>query len=303
MSVRFVKTLEEVRRLQKLYAQPEFEQFRGISAVFETDPDVIAAVLPPPLKPTDNPIASVSVSHIGLSNGLQPFGAAGLSVQCEYEGIVGDYPLTMPMSTDSAVIFGRELYGEPKKVADIQVRRNGDNIVGTVQRYGITYIELQGDVVEAGEPGDSGESSRFYFKYMPAPDGNGFDNDPVLVRVRHTGKTRLVERLDGEVLLRESAHDPVADIPMRKLLSMSYAEGDTYTHGEFPVSRSCRSCSARPTTWNSWRPRELPSASSRLARQGRRGRRPRSWRSWLTRRRSGRWATTKRDNPPVDAPA
>jgi len=232
MSVRFVKTLEEVRRLQKLYAQPEFEQFRGISAVFETDPDVIAAVLPPPLKPTDNPIASVSVSHIGLSNGLQPFGAAGLSVQCEYEGIVGDYPLTMPMSTDSAVIFGRELYGEPKKVADIQVRRNGDNIVGTVQRYGITYIELQGDVVEAGEPGDSGESSRFYFKYMPAPDGNGFDNDPVLVRVRHTGKTRLVERLDGEVLLRESAHDPVADIPMRKLLSMSYAEGDTYTHGE-----------------------------------------------------------------------
>jgi acetoacetate decarboxylase len=30
---------------------------------------------------------------------------------------VGDYPLTMPMSTDSAVIFGRELYGEPKKIS------------------------------------------------------------------------------------------------------------------------------------------------------------------------------------------
>ena len=49
---RYVKTLEDVRRLQKLYAEPEFEQHRGISGVYETDPEIIAAVLPPPLKPT-----------------------------------------------------------------------------------------------------------------------------------------------------------------------------------------------------------------------------------------------------------
>ena len=67
---------------------------------------------------------------------------------------------------------------------------------------------------------------------MPAPDGRGFDNDPVLVRVRHTGHTRLIERLEGEVLLRESPHDPVADIPIREVLGVSYSEGDTYTHGE-----------------------------------------------------------------------
>lgn len=229
---RYVKTLEDVRRLQKLYAEPEFEQHRGISGVYETDPEIIAAVLPPPLKPTDRPLVSVGVSHIGLSNTLQPFGSAGLSVRCEYEGLVGDYPLTMPMSTDSAVVFGRELYGEPKKVAAIEVRTEGDEIVGTVERYGTTYIELRGTVVEEGEPGDAGESSRFYFKFMPAPDGNGFDNDPVLVRVRHTGHTRVVRRLEGTITLRESAHDPVVDIPVRKQLRLAYSEGDVYTHGE-----------------------------------------------------------------------
>ena len=232
MQLRYVKTLEEVRGFQKLYATPEFEQFRGLSASFRTDPEVIAAVLPPPLEPTDEPIASVSVSHIGLSNTLQPFGAAGLSVRCRYEDIVGDYPITMPMSTDSAVIFGRELYGEPKKVANIHVRRDGDELTGTVERYGTVYIEIRGRAAEQLEPGESRESSRFYFKFMPAPDGDGFDNDPVLVRVRHTGHTRLVERLEGDVLLRESPHDPVADIPIREVLNVGYAEGDTYTHGE-----------------------------------------------------------------------
>ncbi len=232
MPLRYVKTLEEVRRLQKLYAAPAFEQFRGVAASFRTDPDVVAALLPPPLEPASEPIVSVSVSHIGLSNTLQPFGAGGLNLRCRYEDIIGDYPLTMPMSTDSAVIFGRELYGEPKKVANIHVRRDGDEITGAIERYGRVYIEVRGRVVERLDPGESPETSRFYFKFMPAPDGRGFDNDPVLVRVRHTGRTRLVERLAGEVLLRESPHDPVADIPIREMLSVNYSEGDTYTHGE-----------------------------------------------------------------------
>ncbi|HJM76223.1 MAG TPA: acetoacetate decarboxylase family protein, partial [Dehalococcoidia bacterium] len=134
MQLRYVKTLEETVELQQLYAQPAFERSRGISAVYRTDPEIIAKVLPPPLQPTDEPLVTVSVSHIGASNTLQPFGAAGLVVAAQYEGIAGSYPLTMPMSTDSTVIFGRELYGEPKKLAETVVQRDGDTIVGTVQR-------------------------------------------------------------------------------------------------------------------------------------------------------------------------
>ena len=161
-----------------------------------------------------------------------PFGAAGLVVRCRYKDIVGFYPLTMPMSTDAAVIFGRELYGEPKKVAEINVLENDGKFVGTVQRYGVTYMEIQGQSCEILDGGDSGIQNRFYFKYMPAPDGVGFDNDPVLVRVRHTGSTRRAERLEGELILRESDHDPVADVPILDIRSVMYSEGDSYTHGE-----------------------------------------------------------------------
>ena len=37
---------------------------------------------------------------------------------------------------------------------------------------------------------------------------------------------------DGEIILRESAHDPLVDIPIRKLLHMEFAEGASKTGGE-----------------------------------------------------------------------
>ena len=85
MKLRYVKTLEQVRQLQNLYAEPAFESFRSLSVSFETDPEVIKAVLPPPLEPDEQPLASASISRIGTSNTLQPFGAAGLSVRCRYK--------------------------------------------------------------------------------------------------------------------------------------------------------------------------------------------------------------------------
>ena len=218
--------------MQRLYAAPAFERTRAIAAVYDTDPAVVAEILPPPLRPTDRPRVSLSVAYIGASNALQPFGACTLAVECRYGEETGAYPITMPMSTDSAVIFGRELYGEPKKVADIQVHHDGRVVVGTVTRHGLTYVELRGEVQDEERAEAARASTQFFFKFMPAPDGNGFDNDPVLVRVRHSGVSRLVQGLDGEVILRESPHDPVVDLPVRNLLSLTYSEGDTYTHGE-----------------------------------------------------------------------
>ena len=48
-------------------------------------------------------------------------------------------------STDSAVVFGRELYGEPKKVAAIQVRTEGDEIVIVLEGRGEFVQEIGGE--------------------------------------------------------------------------------------------------------------------------------------------------------------
>src|SRR5215216_1428603 len=83
-----------------------------------------------------------------------------------------------PVFSDS-----RELYAEPKKLADVRLERAGDLITGTVTRYGITFLELRGRMEET-LPGGSATGATFHYKFTPSPDGRGLDADPALVHIR-----------------------------------------------------------------------------------------------------------------------
>ena len=228
--MRYVKSPEEVARIQALFAEPVFADSRVLTVVFETTPDFIAAVLPPGLAPDARPLASAFVGTFGASNCVGPFNGAAVLVRARHGDLAGNYCLTMPMSTDAAIIFGRELYGEPKKLADVRLERAGDTLHGSVTRYGVTFLELHARMVESGEPVDA-PGSTFHYKFTPSPDGRGFDADPVLVHIRSETAIRHLERGAGELVLRESVHDPVADIPVVRVLGATYAEGETRTFG------------------------------------------------------------------------
>jgi hypothetical protein len=123
--VRFVKTTEEVRRLQAIYAHPRFMTTRSLTVLFKAEPEAVRALVPPPLEPTPEAIGHAWVAETGNSNRMDPFLDAALYMRARYHDLVGDHCLTMPMSTDAAVTFGGELYGEPRKVAKINFDLHG----------------------------------------------------------------------------------------------------------------------------------------------------------------------------------
>jgi acetoacetate decarboxylase len=207
-----------------------------LTAHYETDPDLLAAVLPPPLEPTDEPLVRVTIATVDIGGGRAPFGAGTFAVRARHEGTVGDYPLVMPMTTEQAVVGGRETFGEPKKLAEVTLHREGDRIVGSFTRLGVTFVEVTGRA--AGELPVTPDRRRtdFYFKFLPAPDGKGFDAEPALVYCHRDETTRTLERVEGEVVLRESRFDPVADLPVRRLRDIELAERSSVQRGEI-VSR------------------------------------------------------------------
>lgn len=207
----------------------------SLVAIYETDPEVIAAVLPPPLEPSDEPLVRVTVASVDLGRGLPPFGAGTFAVQARHEGTVGNYPLVMPMTTEQSVVGGRETFGEPKKLAEVTLTRDGDNVKGLVTRLGTTIIEIIGRVTGPLDPIE-GSRTDFYFKFLPAPDGKGFDSEPSLIYCHREEASRSVEAVDGEVILRESRFDPVVDIPVRRLIGISLSERRSIQRGEI-VSR------------------------------------------------------------------
>lgn len=206
----------------------------SFTAVYETDPGLVEQVLPPPLVAADDPIVKVSIATVEIDRGgrSMTFGAGTFGVACRHGDVDGFYPLLMPMSTEQSVIGGRETFGEPKKLAQIALQRDGDELVGTVTRMGVTIIELRGTVTGSEDPPDPFERTDFYLKFLRDPGGAGFDAPPSLVHCHRLETNRTRETVDGEIILRDSAFDPVADLPVRRVVEMTLSERQSQQRGE-----------------------------------------------------------------------
>lgn len=202
----------------------------GVVALWESDPDAVAAVLPPPLKPTGRPLVRVNISKVELPG--YPLGAGSFAVAAAHDGVEGWYPLVMPMTHERALIGGREVFGEPKKLGEVTVERDGLVVRAVLARHGIAFVEVRGAVSGDLPLPEPVQKTDFYFKFLPSVDGSGFDTDPVLVHCLRNEKVRRLERVTGDVVLRESMYDPVADLPVRELLEITIGEKTTDQRGK-----------------------------------------------------------------------
>jgi acetoacetate decarboxylase len=230
-TIRYGARSEERLRNREVEATSVDVWATTLVATYLTDPEIIAAVLPPPIEPGAEPLVKVTVATVDIS-GYPTFGAGSFSVRARHEGTDGYYALLMPMTTEQSVIGGRETFGEPKKLAAVELDRHGDRVTGTFARMGVEIVNVSGRIGPELELPDTETRTDFYLKFLPSPDGKGFDNDPALVYCHRTEQTRKLEKVDGEVILRESRFDPVADLPVRELLEITLAERSSVQRGE-----------------------------------------------------------------------
>jgi acetoacetate decarboxylase len=199
---------------------------------YATDPELIAAVLPKPLEMSDTPLVRVNVARVDLPGLDEPLGAGVVSVTCTHEGRAGYYDLIMVMTAEQAVIGGRETYGEPKKIGTARLGVDGNHVHGVTGRRGVDYVEVDGTIVEELDLLPTADRTTFYFKFLMDPQGKGFDHDPSLVYCTRTETQRKRERVDATVTLRDSRFDPVADLPVREVVSCYLSEINTVQRGE-----------------------------------------------------------------------
>jgi len=229
--IRYGARTEEELRNREVEATSVGAWATTLTAIYETDPEAVAAVLPPPLEPIGDGLTRMTIAAVDIE-GLPTFGAATVAVSAGHEGTDGDYALVMPMTTEQSVIGGRETFGEPKKIAQVTLEHDGESVRGAITRMGVTFVEVSGRVVEELSPTPDRRRTSFYFKFLPAPDGKGFDSEPSLVYCHRDEATRKLERVDGEITLRESRFDPVVDLPVRRIVSMELAERRSVQRGE-----------------------------------------------------------------------
>ena len=234
----FVKSFEEI--MASTRATADFYDAEMLTVFWETKPEIIAKLLPPPLEPAEYPLAMAFVANYPATNFDCVYKESALFVRASYNGEEGGYCLAMPVTSDIAMAGGREVFGFPKKMAEIDITRDGDSIGGWTQRRGIRYMEIQATmtgkfndpeaqemIMGAGMDEDGTMKAISYnFKHFPAPEGGTLDYDPRLVRQETIFKPKEMQFGEAKIILTHSDYDPWAEVEVVKMLGAIYSVGD-----------------------------------------------------------------------------
>ena len=211
-----------------------------LRVAFMADASVVETVLPKPLEPLDEPIAAAFIARYPETNFGVSYNEGALFLGAQYKGEPGTYCLAMPVDDDMALIGGRERYGYPKKMADeITLEFDGARATGTVTRKGHEILHIDVELSDEVDPGvlerlgmsmvtdlDGMQSElavSYLFKFFPATAGLGFEHPPRLIRQPNLFHPRPGLRAgSGKLELHSSLADPLGDIPVREIVSMTY---------------------------------------------------------------------------------
>jgi acetoacetate decarboxylase len=196
----------------------------SLEVSYRSDPDVVRAVVPPPLVAASDALVHLRFTDIDLDLGSfrwrERVGWFGVDVQ--HDGLRGEYPLLIPIDLERAVAISRERHGEPKKLAEISMERMENEVRASMTREGVTFAEVAGTVTAPLPLPPAYETRQFWFKFMPAVSGRGFDGDVLLVQVDQVRTPVSVEAVDAKIVLRDLPSAPLVDLPVEELVSVQW---------------------------------------------------------------------------------
>ncbi|HME51475.1 MAG TPA: acetoacetate decarboxylase family protein [Candidatus Lokiarchaeia archaeon] len=236
----FRKTLEEIETRSEELKNSVFTGVEMLSIFWETSPEIIERILPAPLQPAKRPVVIAFIANYPKTNQGLPYSESALFLRVDYNGEGGNYYLAMHVTDDRAMIGGREIWGFPKKMANIHLERNGSEVDAWSERAGTRTIEAHVNITgKFNDPetpkiiSDMGllptkrkPTVNFNFKYFPTPERTGFDYAPRLVRQETAINPQSMEMGEAELTLASSPHDPWAELEVVKVLGSLYIKSN-----------------------------------------------------------------------------
>jgi acetoacetate decarboxylase len=206
-----------------------YRNVQSIAVAFETDPDVALEAIPAPLVLPEPAIAALSFYWYPFST-FGPYHEAIISLNVEHDG----KPLTLiqkiMVDTEPPMLAGRELWGFPKKLATIGLKRDRDMIFGTLERpagHRIASALVRPEQPMKEFPAGITAAS---LRVIPAADAN--PQQPAIAEIIATPTTTKVHEGwegTGSVSFAEnSVFDPWNQFPVKKIVAATYMEYDMF---------------------------------------------------------------------------
>ncbi len=195
---------------------------------YATDMDALKEVVPEPLEVTE-PIVKFEFIRMPDSTGFGDYTESGQVIPVTYQGKKGGYSLAMYLDDEAPIAGGREIWGFPKKLANPSLRVISDTLIGKLDyetcQVAIATMGYKYKTLDKEEILKSLMIPNYLLKIIPHVDGTPricelveYYLEDVTVKGAWSGP--------AEISLTPHALAPVADLPVRKIISGTHVITD-----------------------------------------------------------------------------
>jgi acetoacetate decarboxylase len=195
---------------------------------YRTDKDALEKVVPEPLT-FDEPIVKYEFIRMPNSTGFGDYTETGQVIPVKFNGVAGGYTHAMFLNDGPPIYGGRELWGFPKKFAQPTLGPNIDTLVGTLDYGGVRVatgtMGYKHKALDINAVAKSLAAPNYLLKIIPHVDGS--------LRILELVDYRLEDMTikgawsgPGALDLRPHALAPVADLPVREIISATHILAD-----------------------------------------------------------------------------
>ena len=195
---------------------------------YRTDEDALRALIPAPLELAE-PVVKFEFINMPDPTGFGHYCESGQVIPVTHRGERGGFVLSMFLDDHPPIAAGRELWGFPKKLGQPELRVHTDTLMGTLDysdfRVATGTMGYKHRSMDHAAAKAALEAPAFLLKIVPHVDGTPRICE--LVRYALTDVTvKGAWTGPGGLDLRHHALAPVADLPVREIVSTVHLIGD-----------------------------------------------------------------------------
>lgn len=202
---------------------------------YETDPEILQAILPPGLELL-HPHVKFEFIRMPDSTGFGDYTESGQIIPVRYKGEEGGFTIAMFLDCEAPIAGGREIWGYPKKLAKPKLFVEDDVLIGQLD-YGSVRIATATMGYKYHEADSKAilkslEQPVFLLKNIPDVDGKPQINQLTRTYMKDFN-FKGAWTGPGSLELHPHALAPIADLPVKRIISVSHFITDlTLPYGE-----------------------------------------------------------------------
>lgn len=209
-----------------------YEDYQKVSVYCRGDKEALQKFLPKEFKVTSDVFEVFVLTNIKIQ-GLDLYSEGGIVIPCQYKDIEGACVAFEYVDTDGALCAGREIWGYPKKLAEVQFEKDESSIKGVITRKGKKIIDVTFENNNSRIIEPPNLSPRLQVKRMPNPETYGTDTNFVIKNILQNVEVKKKVYGQATLNIEPSVDDPLNELGVKEILGAVYIEGAfTLTYGE-----------------------------------------------------------------------